>query len=582
MKIKRIVLKNFKQFDQFTLTCKDHNILVGPNNAGKSTTLDALRLVADVLRYSRSNRPSRASVLGEGVCASFRVPVRQLSLPIESLSRNYSEDQAVVVIELQDGPRMTINLSTEDGCFAYLSGVDRMPETSSAFRNTFALDLVIAPTLGPFEANERYLTDDTVRQSENTRLAHRHFRNILIRKNEKEFNAFADLLARSWPGMSITKPIRVGTPGELFMNYSERRIPREIHWAGFGFQVWLQMLLQISRGSPHSVLVLDEPDIYLHPDLQRRLLRIVSEKFSQFFIATHSVEIINEAQAGAVASINSSYRSAKRITGEEEFRDLYRYVGSSENAQFSRLARSKRIVFFEGKDIRLLRRFAEKVSSFPTLVDPDTLIVQSGGYGQWRLIASAGWTLNSIFGIEAKITALFDADYRCEGENHEFQTDISGNGILCRVLKKKEIENYCLVPDVLIRAVKGRLASRSVALTESGILAMIDYCLDQMKADVSAQIVSRRVTYLTKNSKGMDQATATKQAMTEFDTNWANLDGRLSVVSGKSMIALLSGVLQKEHGVSLTVLQIIAEMRRDEVPSDLMTIMREFEDHLAS
>lgn len=582
MKIKRIILKNFKQFDQFTLTCKDHNILVGPNNAGKSTTLDALRLVADVLRYSRSNRPTRVSVPDEGVCASFRIPVRSLSLPIESLSRNYSDDQAVVVVELQDGPRVTINLSAEDGCFAYLSGVNRIPETSAAFRSAFALDLVIAPTLGPFEANERYLTDDTVRLSENTRLAHRHFRNIMFRKSETEFGAFADLLVSSWPGMSIKKPVRVGLPGELIMNYEERRIPREIHWAGFGFQVWLQMLLQISRGTAQSVLVLDEPDIYLHPDLQRRLLHIVSERFPQFFIATHSVEIINEAQAGAVASINSSYRSAKRITGEEEYRDLYRYVGSSENAQFSRLARSKRIIFFEGKDVRLLRRFAEKVSSFPTLADPDTLIVQSGGYGQWRLIASAGWTLNSIFGIEARITALFDADYRCADENLEFMEEISSNGILCRVLKRKEIENYCLVTNALVRAITSRLASRHVELPEISVLEIINVCLDQMKADVFAQIVSRRVTYLTKNDRGMDQATATKQALAELDASWASLDGRLALVSGKSMIALLSGVLQKEYGVSLTILQIIAEMKRDEVPTDLVRIMHEFEGHLSS
>ena len=65
--------------------------------------------------------------------------------------------------------------------------------------------------------------------------------------------------------------------------------PREIHWSGFGFQVWLQILLQLARGNGDSVLVLDEPDIYLHADLQRRLLRLVGERFPQYFIATCSI-----------------------------------------------------------------------------------------------------------------------------------------------------------------------------------------------------------------------------------------------------------------------------------------------------
>jgi hypothetical protein len=47
------------------------------------------------------------------------------------------------------------------------------------------------------------------------------------------------------------------------MYYTEDRITREVQWAGFGFQVWMQIQTHLSRGDANSILVIDEPDIYL-------------------------------------------------------------------------------------------------------------------------------------------------------------------------------------------------------------------------------------------------------------------------------------------------------------------------------
>ena len=45
MKIQSITLQNFKKFKNYEVICRPHNILIGRNNAGKSTILDALRIV---------------------------------------------------------------------------------------------------------------------------------------------------------------------------------------------------------------------------------------------------------------------------------------------------------------------------------------------------------------------------------------------------------------------------------------------------------------------------------------------------------------------------------------------------------
>jgi predicted ATP-dependent endonuclease of OLD family len=44
MKIKKITLKNFKKFENLTLTLQSLDCLVGGNNSGKSTLLQSLAL----------------------------------------------------------------------------------------------------------------------------------------------------------------------------------------------------------------------------------------------------------------------------------------------------------------------------------------------------------------------------------------------------------------------------------------------------------------------------------------------------------------------------------------------------------
>jgi energy-coupling factor transporter ATP-binding protein EcfA2 len=581
MKIVKIVLRGFKQFDYFTLNCKEKNILVGPNNAGKSTALDALRIVSDVVRYSKRNNPVRASQGEHGVCATFSLPASSLCVPIDAVTRNYSDEPARIEVKIENGNTLSVSIDAERGCIAFLTTDGKIPETTTTFKAAFPIDLIIAPTLGPFEASEKMLSDAYVKASENTRIAHRHFRNILHRKSKEEFTAFAELVNATWPTAEIERPTVYGIGGNLTLMFKEARIPKEVHWSGFGFQVWLQMLLQITRGNKNSIIVLDEPDIYLHPDLQRKLLNVVSQKFQQIFIATHSTEIINEANSGDIVTINSKYKSGRRIGSDDDYRDLYRYIGSSENAQFSRVARAKRIVFFEGKDARLLRKFSDKISSSKILSDPDTLILEAGGFNQWQKIVNTGWTLNKMFGLDARIVALFDRDYRSSGEVEDFVKKITDQGVLCKVLQRKEIENYCLNKDSLTRVIVKRVADRGGSISVEGARKLVEECLEELKVDASSKLISMQVSYERIENSAIDPSTLTKKAMLDFEDRWSTLEGKLALVPGKEFVSLLSGKLQLTFGSSVTYTQLVSEMTKSEVSVELVGILDEFERHLA-
>ena len=104
-----------------------------------------------------------------------------------------------------------------------------------------------------------------------THRASRHFRSYW-HYNPEGFEDFAALIARTWPGMAIKAPELDHSTGELTMFCLEERMTREIYWVGFGFQIWCQLLTHLSRAAENALVVVDEPEVYLHPDVQRQLL----------------------------------------------------------------------------------------------------------------------------------------------------------------------------------------------------------------------------------------------------------------------------------------------------------------------
>jgi hypothetical protein len=341
------------------------------------------------------------------------------------------------------------------------------------------------------------------------------------------------------------------------------------------------MLTHVMRGNSKSVLVIDEPDIYLHPELQRKLLRIVRERFGQFVMATHSVEIINEAEPGAVISVHPDAKSAKRVLTDEEYQALFNYLGSFENIDFSRLGRARRIVFFEGKDKKLLRRFAQKLGAIHFANDLDTIVLQAGGFGQWRRVKDVAWTFGEVLKLEVSIFALFDRDYRSDEEIERFLSQMQEDNFKCFVLKRKEIENYALARNNLIRVITMRQEQRipqSRWLSGKQISRLINAVSGRLRSETYSQIVGHRIKYFQQIRSGIDSSAVTKEATIKFEKDWADIDRRLSIIGGKEFIAQLSATLQKTKGFSITVNMLIDGLLRDEVSQDLMSIIRTLDD----
>ncbi|WP_245472189.1 ATP-dependent nuclease [Rhizobium jaguaris] len=459
----------------------------------------------------------------------------------------------------------------------------RAQTKASFLRKHFPLDIVVVPTLSPLEQNEELVNPETVERNRYSRLASRNFRNFWLNRTSKEFEEFAELVEFGWPGLKLRFPEtqQTDTKPVVRMYFRDGPHVREVQWAGFGFQVWMQTMTHLLKANKGSVLVLDEPDIYLHPDLQHRLLDVVSRRVGQYFIATHSTEIINKVDPGDVLILRPGARSAKRIRTEGDFSAVYDAIGSSENAQFARLARTKKVLYFEGHDNRLLAKLGRLVSGEDYLSDASVTLMKTDGFSNWSRVSTSAWVFNQFFEFDVKVASLFDRDYRCDADVADFVSMMKDSDVLCHVLPVKEIENILLVPEAIIKVVKKHSKKTLAADWENEILKIFSDTISGFKDPVFSRIVGKYIEYELGRNPKQDVTTLSANEADRFSQAWNTETFRRAKVPGKAAFSLIAKDIQDKFGVSLTPSRVVDELELSQIHPDIRDLLNSFKSYFA-
>lgn len=582
--INSIKLTNFKTHENFFISLKSFNVLVGPNNSGKSTILDALRILAGAYRYASRFRPKTIQKGDGKLVSGFYIPENSIPITIKHIQTNYNDAPTTLEYKFPGKRSLIIEFTKYSGPILYYLGESKPIKSTKSFQQEFPVKLSIVPTLGPLEEEEEIHDKDYVNRWSSSHRAPRLFRNMWFYNNEY-FETFKEILEDTWEGTSIQRPERQSMLStSLNMFCTEDRITREVFWSGNGFQIWLQLLTHLIKSRGADLLVVDEPEIYLHPDLQRKLISILNQLETNVIIATHSIEMINEVEPDEVVVIGRSNKFGKRLTDLVGLQSAVEFLGSTQNIHLTRLARGKRILFVEGQDGKYLDKFAKKLG-YPYLFNSDELtIIPVGGVSQWEKISHAQWAFSGILGEEIRVSALFDRDYKSEEQIDVFKSKIKDNLSFIHVLGKKEIENYLLIPGAIDKAIRaqlsGRISNNKLDFMPSfNIVDILLEVTEQQKSYVLGQIIDQE--YRNVKSKGDAIASVVAKKSTEFEKNWNDLFFRLSIVPGKNTISLINKYIQEKWKVSISPAQImkyitVADLESTgEIPY-LLTMLDEF------
>ena len=569
---------NFKAFKNYSVTLSPFNILVGPNNSGKSTILAAFRILAEATRKARARKPE--PVQGpDGDRRGYHINLEDIPVATENVFCDYDDSlPAWIRFRLSNGNCLLLYFPERDTCILICEPMKSAITSPATFKTQYPCPIAFVPVLGPVEHNEPLYQQEAARQAMLSHRASRNFRNIWYHYPER-FDEFTKLIRSTWPGMDIERP-RIDTSAgkpRLHMFCLENRIPRELFWAGFGFQVWCQMLTYIVEANDSAILAIDEPDIYLHSDLQRQLLGILKSLGPDILIATHSTEIVSEADYSDIVVIEKKAKSAKRMSDPTQIQKVFTALGSNLNPTLTQLAKSRRALFVEGKDFSIISKFARKRGLNQVANRADFAVISTEGFNPSK-VADVSSGIEKTLGMKIKRAVIFDSDFRPPEEIEGIIRELQQVCSFAFIHDRKEIENFLLVPEVLERAVAQRIHDRnkrSNTKVESEVLVSewLKAITDQMKQEVQARFVADRVRYRKKSSSYIDVTTLTKNALVEFEGAWDDFDSRLKVVPGKEILAQFNERLMAECKVNVSASSIVSAFRQSDIPDSMNDLL---------
>ena len=571
--ITSVQFRNFKAFENFSISLDRMNILVGPNNSGKSTVIGAFRALSLGLRRAATRNPERLGF--RDPASGYRIPRALLPITLENAQTDYQDVEATVTFRLTNGNRLRLSFTKDDDCIMYPDTAERETVTISTFKRQYPISLLVVPVLGPFENREQVVKRETVDQDLVTHRASRHFRNYWYHYPD-DFEAFRQQVIDTWPGMDITPP-ELANDARLSMFCLEDRIARELYWTGYGFQVWCQLLSHIFRNQSRSMLIIDEPDIYLHANLQRQLLSMLKASEPDVLIATHSSEIVAEADATDILVVDKTQRSAKRIRSPEGIQSTLGSLGSIHTSTMTAIALTRRVLYIEGEDFKILRRFARRLGLIELGAGVGIAPFPLGGFPSIQRIKAVSLGVSESIGGSMLFGGVFDRDFRADEEIDAILERLDSELVLSVILERKEIENYLLIPSALDRTLARLLRERARRSDESAsadrpISEFLREITAPMKSEVQAQYIAKRVDFLSHTGK--DSSTISREAIEIFDRKWSDEQLRLHIVPGKRVLSELISRVQREYKVNLTPAKIMELIHENDIPLDLRQTLR--------
>jgi hypothetical protein len=470
--ITKLTLKNFKSIEEQTYNFDKFDLLVGRNNSGKSTILQALAIwqfcVDEFHRIKRKGGRGKQIVLPNFTALPVpefnllwrektdrRYPIKGskskleyvlIEIKITWITESPEPREFSFGVQLRYASPQTIYAIPLEGGWEHFRELEGEPHQNKSLLPMIAY----VPPFSGLEPNEEWRDDGILRKQVGKAQPGGVLRNLLLRVWEENQTDWSEIqrVVQQWFSVELKEPkYEKGVDTQIICEYKQGDKFYDIISGGSGFHQTLTLLAFFYGYKPTTIL-LDEPDAHLHVNLQREILDYFKnqntvQSNTQFLIATHAEEFIQGVDARQIISLLD--KIPKRIEATPEILTAMADVSNLEITQLSELT-IPILLYVEGEtDERLLRAWATALD-LQNHLNQVCFRVMSGG-SKDKMKSDSDRHFKGVQQIipSAKRLVLFDYD-----EDSTFHP--AANNPVLYEWGRKNIENYLLVTDAWERA----------------------------------------------------------------------------------------------------------------------------------
>ncbi len=398
MFIKKFQIQNFKSFQDITIHLnRDVNILTGRNNAGKTTVLEALSLWHEcfqklLTQSKRSQKNYRKDdwVLGPTSNRYFTFDqINSVRSPnFEDIFHDCQRKNKIklgITFEDINKTKLDILFNIGESGNNYIIELEKFTAFNFTMFNAFLqglpdpFSIYYASPIATIAVIEEYKTAPQIEQACMTQNSGSVLRNRLFQISR--FPVIFDLFQRDLSYILFNNIKNIlfeiifdeTRDTRIIVKYkieSSERL-KDIALLGSGTLQLVEILLDFYQAESQSkdfrLIMLDEPDSYIHRDIQKRLIEIVTRfaQKTQVIISTHNESLIRSAPIEQIFHLDGKSQGEYSPINKQEieklqphFTGIYpslinpviRSIGEITGLDFINAIECDRLIFVEGED----------------------------------------------------------------------------------------------------------------------------------------------------------------------------------------------------------------------------------------
>ena len=578
-------VENFKRFERLEIDLRPLDCLVGPNNSGKTTLLQALALFGFCVQHCLTRKNGTFELKRRSISPEefYVLPVSDPMDLWTDRKTIAARRQKIIQISVTFDRDRSVTASVKLDYNRFGVVVESSDESQQWFDQLAGLRIEYLPVFSVFLAQEERRTPAVIEDELTRGRVHGVIRNLIL--DLKERDRHEELIAILRRSFRTLKDMRIRfdevSDRYISVSYHEDGHPKEfdVFSAGSGFQQFLYLFGFVLLRDP-TIILLDEPDVHLHGTLQRALLHELQnlvKEGKQVLFATHSRDLIGGTSPENVISLEEG--GAKRLCVEYDVYDTLDRLGSIEPTQLAVVQAFQRVLIMEDQvDWALLSVFCAKCLGPAVWQDVERrlAVCYSKGNPYKQPIVRLREQLQQMISLPGQTLEAFvvsDRDYY--PDLGQLREQLPSDHLRWHVWERAEIENYLLCPDAIIRLL--REGHDQPVLEEPGFREQFGELLEASRDPIFKQLVNAFDVQRRRLEKKWDAGTMADKARDYLQQNWE--DNRRALADAKDVV--LPGIKRwlQEHELGQFSNKSLAQvLLPEDLPEEVHDLAAELAD----